>query len=482
MPPFIRKLSGLVGCALCVAWLLPLVASAADPSWYGDVQYLTWDVLADEAEAAAAVDQDQPIYLQPTEAQRNCGWYESSAGGGYESCCDRCGMTLCDEWQARLACCFEQMADQGIAYAVVVPQFYQGVTSGGIDRGFEYGGKIDQFLTLDGTKLGVWQGLSMTMHVETRFGEDVNREAVGLAPVNVAMLYPNAAENDTAITGLQFAQVLNPELQVLFGKFNSLDVFALLYPQTGRGVTGFMNASMVIPLAVARVVPLSFLGAGAMKLEGTQVQGALLVFDPHNCTTTSGFDQLGDNGANILGLWRFFVEPGGLPGSHAFGFIGATGHYTALDPEGFVFVPGQGLVVPQQSGSWSALYFWEQRLWQDGCVPARNVGVLSQWCISDPQTSPFAWTGNLALQATGLVAGRPEDTAGVGYFYTGLSHQFEDLVSPVVTLHDLNGVELYYNAAVAKHFALTSDLQLVEPADVGQETAIVFGMRGTASF
>ena len=46
-------------------------------------------------------------------------------------------------------------------------------------------------------------------------------------------------------------------MQLTFGKFNSVDLFYSLYPQTGRGVDGFMNASMVIPMSVARVVPLS---------------------------------------------------------------------------------------------------------------------------------------------------------------------------------------------------------------------------------
>jgi len=389
---------------------------------------------------------------------------------------------LTNGWLERFQCCQQQMAASGIAYNGDVVQFYQGVTSGGVDTGFEYGGKFDQFLTLDSTKLGLWQGMTMTMHVETRFGQDVNQQAVGLAPVNVAMLYPNADEHDTAITGLQFAQALSDELLLTYGKFNSLDLFSMLYPQTGRGVNGFMNGSMVIPLAVARVFPLSFLGAGVLKLEGTQVQGGLLVYDPHNCTTTSGFEDMGDNGANIFGFWRFFSEFGGLPGSHACGFSGATGEFTTLDPEGFVFVPGQGIVATQQGNSWAAIYILEQRLWQDGCNPARNVGVLSQWCLADEDTSPFLWTGNLAIQGTGLVAGRPGDSAGVGYFYTGLGSEFQNVLSPVLDLHDLHGVELYYNAALAKCFGLTADLQVIEPADATNDTTVVFGLRGTAAF
>lgn len=88
----------------------------------------------------------------------------------------------------------------------------------------------------------------------------------------------------------------------------------------------------------------------------------------------------------------------------------------------------------------------------------------------------------MAIQGQGLVGGRPLDTAGVGYFYTGLSSDFQRLVSPVATLQDLHGVELYYNAALAKYFGLTADLQVIEPADVGQDTAVVCGLRGTLAF
>jgi porin len=181
-------------------------------------------------------------------------------------------------------------------------------------------------------------------------------------------------------------------------------------------------------------------------------------------------------------MWRFFSGTEELPGSHLFGFAGATGDYTSLDPAGFVFVPGQGLVAPQQSGSWAAFYILQQRLWADQCNAKRNVGVLSQWCIADENTCPFQWTGNVMIIANGPLAGRPNDSAGVGYFYTGLSSQFDRLVSPVVNLHDLNGVELYYDATVGKMFHLTADLQVIEPAEQNNDTAIVFGLRGNIGF
>jgi porin len=371
------------------------------------------------------------------------------------------------------------MAQHGIVYDADATQFYQGVTSGGAEQNFEYGGKVDQFLILDGTKLGLWQGMTMTMHAETRFGGDVNFDAVGFAPANVAMLYPQEGEHVTAITGLTFAQAISDDVQLMAGKFNALDLFGMLYPQTGRGVTGFMNASMVIPISVARVASLSFLGAGAMKFHGQQAEGGVLVYDTNNCTTTSGFDELGDNGANILGFWRFFTEVGGLPGSHFFGGIWSTGEFVAFDPASFVIVPNEGIVAEPQGGAYTLIYILEQTLWTDCCDPKRNVGLLSQWGLADENTSPIGWSANVAIQAQGFSNARPHDSMGVGYFHTGLSDDFQNLLSPAITLQDVNGVELYYNAAVAKSFQLTTDLQIIEPANVANDTAVVFGVRGT---
>ena len=48
------------------------------------------------------------------------------------------------------------MAQQGIVYAPGLTQFYQGVAHGGLEQDFDYGGKVDQYLILDGTKLGAY--------------------------------------------------------------------------------------------------------------------------------------------------------------------------------------------------------------------------------------------------------------------------------------------------------------------------------------
>lgn len=363
------------------------------------------------------------------------------------------------------------LAEKGVVAYLELTQFYQDVASGGREQRDAYGGKLDYQFTFA-------NGLCV-MHAETRFGEDVILDAAGLAPVNANMLYPNL-EQTTAITGLVFNLPLTPDQEWIFnfGKFNTLDLFNMLYPQTGRGVDGFMNASVFLPLTVARTVPLSFLGAGVLKMREQQIEGGLMVYDSHNVPTTSGFDSLFDNGANILGMWRFFTYFGCQPGSHLFLGTWASGDFTSLDPTGWSFVPGIGIVPAQSSGAWSLLYVLEQQLWADACNGQRKVGLLSQWGLADPETSAYEWVFNVGLQAQGLLPSRDQDTMGVGYFYSGLSGDFKGLLNPPLDLDDLQGVELYYNAAITPYFHLTADIQFVEPASRANDTAVVLGLRG----
>ena len=384
-------------------------------------------------------------------------------------CLPLLGIAPIREVGAECVCCREYLtgdmfgarsglAEHGVVADLQLTQFYQDVANGGVEQRDAYGGKLDYFFTFA-------KGFAV-LHAETRIGETVILDAAGLAPVNSNMLYPGL-ENTTAITGLQFNLPLTSDQEWIAtcGKINTLDLFNVIYPQTGRGVDGFMNGSVFLPLSLIRTLPLSFLGAGVMKMHEGQIQGGLLVYDNQNSATTSGFDNLFDNGANVLGMWRFLTEFGGLPGSHLFLGTWASGDYTVLDRTDWVFIPGAGLIAPQQSGSWSLLYILEQKLWADPCCDKRSVGVLSQWGLADPKTSPYAWICNVSLQAQGLVACREDDTMGVGYFYTGLSGDLKNLAPRVLPLNDLQGVELYYNAAITPWFHVTVDVQVVEPGD-----------------
>ena len=375
------------------------------------------------------------------------------------------------------------MAQRGLILDVEATQFYQGVTSGGANETFRYGGKIDYFLTYSGQQAGLSglaQGLVIALHAETRFGEDINQDAVTLAPSNTNMLYPNS-EQVTAITGLTITQALSEEWAVSIGKYNALDLFHQIYPQNGRGIDGFMNTSLLLPLSVGRTVPLAYLGASVIKMNEGRVQGSLSVFDSNDITTTGGFDTLFDNGANLLGFWRLFTCFGGRPGSHGILATYATGEFTSLDPLDWAFFPGQGIVAGQVRGSWSVTYIAEQQLWADPCMPGRNLGLLAVVGSASSKNNPFETTFHIKCEGNGLSCARPKDRVGIGYFYSGLSGNFQNLLQRFA-IGDFQGGEIYYNAEITPWFHLTVDYQLIQPASAALDTASVLGLRANIDF
>ena len=76
-----------------------------------------------------------------------------------------------------------------------------------------------------------------------------------------------------------------------------------------------------------------------------------------------------------------------------------------------------------------------------------------------------------------MLASRPLDSFGVGYFYLGLSDQLKNLTRNVKPLRDEYGVELFYNIAVTPWCRLTPNFQVVRPSAVGVDTGILAGLR-----
>ena len=370
------------------------------------------------------------------------------------------------------------LADCGIAWQGQLTQFHQSVAAGGANEAFRYGGKLDQFVFFDFEKIGLGQNLKAVMHVESRFGQSAIADAVISAPVNTAMLLPELGESGTAITSLIFEMGLSEEWALLVGRINSLDLWAQVYPQAGRGVDGFMNISVILPLTHSRTFPLVTNGAGLLKRNEERIQGSLMVFDSKSSPTDAGLDDLFDNGANLLGLWRIFTSHGGQPASHAVIGTWATGEFTALDPVGMGIIPVVPVVAPRHDNSWSANYIYEQQLWADPCKEHRKLGLLAQCGFADARTSPYDWVTSISLQGQGLLAGREYDRLGVGCFYNSLSNQLQNLLQPFSPLQDTYGAEVYYNARLTRWFSLTTDLQVIEPAVIAQDTAVVFGIRG----
>jgi porin len=88
------------------------------------------------------------------------------------------------------------LKEHGITLSPRLTQFYQGLAAGDGDHDFEYGGKADLLLNADLSKLGFWDGFSLTVHGEYNFGESINGAGGVLSPVNTALLFPGMEDAD----------------------------------------------------------------------------------------------------------------------------------------------------------------------------------------------------------------------------------------------------------------------------------------------
>jgi porin len=379
----------------------------------------------------------------------------------------------------------DNLAARGITFDLYGTQFYQGIASGGRDQEWEYGGKLDYLFNLDGEKVGLWQGLFVNLHAETRYGSSVNQIAGLISPSNVAMLFPKSDETVTAITGLKITQALSENVAVFMGKINTLDEYPFRFsPLLGLerpGIGGFMNSSLVFNPIMARTVPYSAAGVGVAYLRDGQPLLALTVFDPQE-RATIGLEDLFERGVVLVPNIYVPVKLLGRPGLYNFGATYSNAQYRSTDPEAYEIIPNVGIVGRLETGSWSLFANFYQALWVDPCDEKRTWGLFGQFGLSDGNPNAIRCIANGGFAGRSMIAGRTLDTFGIGFFYLGLSESFKALTAPLLPLQDEYGIELFYNLALTPWSRLTIDLQVAEPSARTLDTVVVPGLRLMLNF
>ncbi len=377
------------------------------------------------------------------------------------------------------------LADRGFTFDTNLTQFYQGVAKGGQEQTFAYGGKVDYYLNVDGSKAMLCDGFQLSMHAETRYGEDINTASGFLTFANFNMAFPKEGEA-TAITRLIASQALSDDLVVFAGKINSLDDFVLNF--TGRnGLERFMNSAIVANIINARTVPYSTYGTGFTVMRDEEPVFTFIVRDPDNHATTVDLNRLFAKGVLLSGTVKFPVTPFDLAGHQNFGVNWNSRSFTSVDPASFAIVPGQGIVAGKKSGSWALWYNFDQYLWVSESDPNIGWGIFGMTGLSDGNPNPIEWNMTVGLSGNGIVPGREQDTIGIGYFHVGLSDEFKRLLAgplapPGLAQRDEQGVEMFYNASLARWCHLTFDMQFVEPSTSNLDRAILVGARLKADF
>ena len=279
-----------------------------------------------------------------------------------EPCCLSCEDTLFADSLSICNC----LSEHGITGKGEFVQFYQGVASGGAEQRFRYGDKLNLYLEVDTGKLGLWEGGKFESHaVDWQFGHNSISDAVAFAPVNLSLLTPKATEPAFALTSLAYTQGLPGGFAAQAGRLNLLDLWVGFYPEYGRGNDGFMNVSTMIPLSVIPSLPLITNGAGLIKAGERGIEAAFYAFEGQQSATDVGLDF--PNGVTLLAVARKYTDFAGKPGTHTLFGLYATGEYTSFEEQGWIIIPGGGLVPAAQQGTWAAAYVGEQHLWADPC-------------------------------------------------------------------------------------------------------------------
>ncbi len=371
------------------------------------------------------------------------------------------------------------LEQQGITVKPRLTQFYQGLTSGEGEHGFEYGSKADVLVTADLHKLGFWDGLSMTVHVEYNFGNSVNGRGGVLIPVNSALNFPGMDGSDAFdFSSVYFGQDFGDAVSLAFGKMNMIDVVSAKPFMGGAGIDSFWNLTFVAP--PTGTVPAYMFGV-LMSVRTEEATYRLWVYDP-NSGVNKGFNDTFDGGVTIRGSIEFPVTIAGRAGHQGFTALYSNQSGTDLASVDGILIPSPtpGTVAVKNSRYYFA-YSFDQYLLRDVVNPEEGVGVFGQAGISDGNPNTTHWSILIGLGGKGMVPGRPKDNWGIGYYYDGISHYIKDALAPAVMLRNEQGVELFYNFALTPWFVLGADLQAIRPG-LASSTAVVPGLRAVISF
>ena len=172
------------------------------------------------------------------------------------------------------------MAAHGTKVDAYWTQFFAyapGRPPNGDDYGWDYGGKLDAKIQHDFTKQG-WNGVSLTSHIEFRYGDTTLFAGGTLMLTNAAMLLPENEGNAINFTSLYLTKTFGPSTVLQAGRFSAVDLYAK--PCTGgEGVDKFMNVAFVAPPLMARTMPFVFEGVLMTSLKGSEpfITAGLLV-------------------------------------------------------------------------------------------------------------------------------------------------------------------------------------------------------------
>jgi porin len=372
------------------------------------------------------------------------------------------------------------LKEHGITLKPRLTQFYQGLTAGEGDHGFEYGGKADLLLDANLSKLGLWKGLSLNVHAEYNFGESVNQHGGTIMPVNTALMFPGMEGADAFdFSSVTLTQTFGDSVSLLAGKISIIDYCVPKPFMGGGGIDSFWNIVFAAP--PSGTVPAYFLGA-ILSVRTEPATFGLWVYDPNSSVNKPALKDAFADGVTIRGSVSFPVTLAGRTGHQ-----GLAASYSTKDGTDLSTLDGSNIPNPPpgtvgiKNNRYYFAYTLDQYLYQSKENPKEGVGLFGQFEISDGNPNKLYWMIFGGVGGTGLIPGRSLDNWGVGYYYAALSPHLKDSLAPTLRIRNEQGWEIFYNFALTPWLVLGADLQIIRPG-LANQTAVFPGLRTVIRF
>jgi len=208
---------------------------------------------------------------------------------------------------------------------------------------------------------------------------------------------------------------------------------------------------------------------------------SFLVINPTDTATSSGFDELFNDGVAISTELRFPTNFAQRRGHVLLGATYSTREFVSLDQDPRIILPQ--VPIARASDSWSFYYNTDHYLWEDPCSPGRGWGYFTRAGLADDETNPVEYFWSVGIGGSSLVSGRPQDSFGIGYYSLDTSSAIGPVLSAVLgTVGDSEGVEAFYNIKATDNLTITPDFQWISQARQSIDDAYVLGVRANLAF
>jgi porin len=361
----------------------------------------------------------------------------------------------------------------GIGFNLSFVQYVQGMPVGVGVNNPQYGGKLIAHIAIDGAKVGLWRGFSMSIIPEYNFGHNVNGDGGTIFPVNSALAFPvnKGAGGDLSLT---LAQSLGRNLTLTVGKFNMVDNASRTPLVGGAGINTFWYLNPAAPLS--GLTP-PYLTGAQLSISTGGPKYSLMVFDAVGSTQTSGLSAWGKDGVTEKVSVIFPIAIGGRTGYQVVNAATSSRIGTDLsDLADTVLPPGAHPPIGMIQGRYVLQYAFQQYIWQSPITPGEGWGLFGQASKMDGNPTPFEWSAFLGVGGNSPITGRHNDHWGFVLFDSAYSSDLTKSLRLIkVNLGNESGAEGYYNAALLPWLLLSFHLQYLTPANHNDSKALFAG-------